>query len=252
MTQGRRHAMTPRRRPLSRPSPNFDARKLPVDMVVLHYTGMKKGALERLCDPAAKVSAHYLIEEDGTAYALVPEDKRAWHAGVASWQGEADINSCSIGIELANPGHDHGYRDFPPAQMAALVMLLRAIVRRHDISIARVLGHSDVAPTRKQDPGERFDWEGLAAAGFGLWPEGPADGKWKTLKPGSKGNAVAELQDHLAALGYGLAVNGAYGPETKAVVTAFQRHWRPGRVDGVADAETQARLAALLSQFLDA
>jgi N-acetylmuramoyl-L-alanine amidase len=244
--------MTMRRRPLSRPSPNFDARKLPVDMVVLHYTGMTGGALERLRDPAAKVSAHYLVEEDGTTYALVPEDKRAWHAGVASWQGEADINSCSIGIELDNPGHDHGYRDFPPAQMGALVTLLRAIVKRHDISIARVLGHSDVAPARKQDPGERFDWEGLAAAGFGLWPDQPMEGDWPLLKHGQRSDAVADLQDRLAALGYGIAVDGDYGDETAAVVTAFQRHWRRTQVDGIADAQTQACLAGLLSQFLDA
>ena len=244
--------MTARRRPLSRPSPNFDERRLPVDMVVLHYTGMTSGALERLRDPAAKVSAHYLIEEDGTTYALVPEARRAWHAGVANWQGESDINSCSIGIELANPGHDHGYRAFPRAQMAALVTLLRAVVKRHDISTARVLGHSDVAPARKQDPGERFDWAALAAAGFGLWPDQPAAGDWPALAPGAHGDAVAELQDRLAALGYALAVDGTYGPETTAVVTAFQRHWRPSQVDGTADAETQSRLVGLLSQFLDA
>ena len=244
--------MTARRRPLSRPSPNFDERRLPVDMVVLHYTGMRHGALERLRDPAAKVSAHYLIEEDGTTYALVPEDKRAWHAGVASWQGESDINSCSIGIELANPGHDQGYRAFPPAQMAALVTLLRAVTKRHDISTARVLGHSDVAPARKQDPGERFDWEALAAAGFGLWPDQPMDGDWPRLAPGQRGDPVAELQGHLAMLGYDLSVDGTYGPASTAVVTAFQRHWRPARVDGIADAETQSRLVGLLSQFLDA
>ncbi len=244
--------MTARRRPLSRPSPNFDERRLPVDMVVLHYTGMTHGALERLRDPAAKVSAHYLIDEDGTTYALVPEGKRAWHAGVASWQGESDINSCSIGIELANPGHDHGYPAFSSAQMAALVTLLRAVVKRHDISTARVLGHSDVAPGRKQDPGERFDWQALAQAGFGLWPDFPINGDWPMLARGDQGEAVAELQDHLAALGYALAVDGVYGPETVAVVAAFQRHWRPARVDGIADTETQGRLTRLLSQFLDA
>lgn len=244
--------MTARRRPLSRPSPNFDERRLPVDMVVLHYTGMTHGALERLRDPAAKVSAHYLIDEDGTTYALVPEDKRAWHAGVASWQGESDINSCSIGIELANPGHDHGYPAFSSVQMAALVTLLRAVIKRHDISIARVLGHSDVAPGRKQDPGERFDWQALAQAGFGLWPDSPVNGDWPTLAHGDQGDAVAELQDHLAALGYALTIDGVYGPETVAVVAAFQRHWRPALVDGIADTETQGRLTGLLSQFLDA
>lgn len=243
-----------RRRILSRPSPNFDERRRPLDMVVLHYTGMEsaQAALDRLRDPAAKVSAHYLIDEDGTTYALVPDDKRAWHAGVARWQGEGDINSRSLGIELVNPGHDHGYRDFPLPQMEALVALLGRLVQTHDLSVARILGHSDVAPLRKIDPGERFDWMGLAAAGFGLWPGEPAPGRFPALKAGRDGDAVAALQDRLAALGYGIAVDGKYGPETKAVVAAFQRHWRPAKVDGRADRETQAQLEALLALFLDA
>lgn len=243
-----------RRRLLSRRSPNHDERRRRIDMVVLHYTGMEtaQAALDRLCDPAAKVSAHYLIDEDGTTFSLVPDERRAWHAGVASWQGERDINSASIGIELVNPGHDHGYRDFPPAQMEALVALLRRLVKKHDLSIARVLGHSDVAPLRKIDPGERFDWAGLALAGFGLWPGEPTPGRFPALRPGQSSAAVAALQDRLAALGYGLAVDGSYGPETKAVVAAFQRHWRPAKVNGRADRETQAQLEALLALFLDA
>lgn len=246
--------MSPVRRLRSRPSPNFDARRRPIDMIVLHYTGMEsaEAALARLRDPAAKVSAHYLVDEAGATYALVPDDKRAWHAGVAHWQGESDINSVSLGIELANPGHDNGYRDFPPAQMEALVVLLRRLVAKHDLSTARVLGHSDVAPTRKIDPGERFDWAGLAAAGFGLWPEMPAPGRFPALRPGRQGDAVAALQDRLAALGYGIRVDGTYGPQTQAVVAAFQRHWRPARIDGHADRETQAQLEALLALFLDA
>ena len=145
-------------------SPNWDERALPVSMVVLHYTGMPTAeeALARLCDPAAKVSAHYMIDEDGTVTALVPEAKRAWHAGSAYWRGITDVNSASIGIELVNPGHDWGYRPFPDAQMEALLPLLADIVDRHDISPTNVVGHSDVAPARKQDPGELFDWQRLA------------------------------------------------------------------------------------------
>ena len=162
--------------PIAAPSPNFDARKSPPDMVVLHYTGMKTGpeALARLCDPEAKVSAHYLIEEDGRLYTLVAEARRAWHAGVSFWKGERDINAVSIGIELVNPGHEFGYRDFPDAQIAALVALLDDIRGRWDIPDSRILGHSDVAPARKQDPGERFPWQALAKAGHGLWVDPPA------------------------------------------------------------------------------
>src|SRR5579864_6043616 len=158
---------------IQRPSPNHDARNVPVDLLVLHYTGMKSAneALERLCDPAAKVSAHYTVDEDGTVYHHVPEARRAWHAGVSSWAGATDINACSIGIELVNPGHEFGYRDFPDAQIEALITLCHGILLRHPISSARVLGHSDVAPARKEDPGELFPWARLAKAGIGLWPQ---------------------------------------------------------------------------------
>lgn len=149
------------------PSPNFNNRALPVDMIVIHYTGMQTGAaaLERMRDPAAKVSAHYMIEEDGRVFRLVTEDKRAWHAGVSHWQGVDDINSCSIGIELVNPGHEWGYRPFPEAQMQALVDLIADIRGRHAIPNNRIVGHSDVAPGRKQDPGELFDWARVRALG---------------------------------------------------------------------------------------
>ena len=164
---------------LERPSPNHDARPdgLAVDILLLHYTGMTSGeaALARLCDPAAKVSAHYCIDEDGSVSRLVPEARRAWHAGAGHWAGAGDINARSIGIELVNPGHEFGYRAFPEAQMTALMALARDILARHPIPAARVLGHSDVAPLRKEDPGELFDWQGLAAAGIGLWPETPAE-----------------------------------------------------------------------------
>lgn len=233
---------------ISRPSPNFDDRlggRAP-DMVVLHYTGMETGqaALDRLCDGAAKVSAHYMIAEDGTTYALVPEDKRAWHAGVSCWGGERDINGVSIGIELVNPGHAYpgyagGYRPFPEPQMAALEALLRGIVMRHAILPARILGHSDVAPARKSDPGELFDWERLARAGFGLMPrESPPVGELD----------AAALQAALARFGYDLAPTGIYDAGTRLVVTAFQRHYRRAAVTGEADAETRAALADLLRQ----
>lgn len=239
--------MTARRR--NRPSPNHDGRGAgPVTILVLHYTGMPDaaGALDRLCDPAAKVSAHYLIDEDGTVWALVDEARRAWHGGRGQWAGIDDVNAVSIGIELVNPGHDWGYRAFPEAQMAALEVLARDIVARHPIAPRHVIGHSDMAPERKQDPGELFDWQRLAAAGVGLWPDGAAPVRGGRLGPGEAGVLVGDLQQDLAAFGYGLAVTGRYDPATTAVVTAFQRHFRPARIDGVADPETRGRLARLL------
>ncbi|MGE4529478.1 MAG: N-acetylmuramoyl-L-alanine amidase, partial [Rhodospirillaceae bacterium] len=163
-------------------SPNHDARPAgaPVDMLVLHYTGMETAAaaLARLCDPAAKVSAHYLIDEDGAVHALVAEDRRAWHAGVSAWRGEADVNARSIGIELVNPGHEFGYRDFPARQIDALADLCREILARHPIPPRNVVGHSDVAPRRKTDPGERFPWPALAKLGIGLAPQPAAVPHW--------------------------------------------------------------------------
>ncbi|HEX2479239.1 MAG TPA: N-acetylmuramoyl-L-alanine amidase, partial [Geminicoccaceae bacterium] len=156
-------------------SPNADDRPswCAVDTLILHYTGMPTAAaaLARLRDPDAKVSAHYLIDEDGDVVHLVPEERRAWHAGVSSWAGRARLNDCSIGIELVNPGHEWGYRPFTDAQYDACVELCRAILARWPIAPRGVLAHSDVAPARKQDPGELFDWARLAAAGVGLWPQ---------------------------------------------------------------------------------
>lgn len=224
-----------------RPSPNFGPRPagMAVDMLILHYTGMTsaEAALERLCSPEAQVSAHYLIEEDGTVWRLVPEEQRAWHAGVSAWGGRRDINDRSIGIELANPGHDFGYRDFPEAQMAALETLCREILARHPIPPRQVLGHSDVAPQRKIDPGERFDWQRLARAGIGFWPESAA--------PAARD--LAECQLLLAAIGYETPQTGALDAETRRVVAAFQRHFRPARCDGEPDPETRALIAALAS-----
>lgn len=219
---------------IERPSPNHDARPpdIAVDLLLLHYTGMRSGgeALDRLCDPQARVSAHYLIEEDGTLYRLVNETRRAWHAGVSAWAGERDINGCSIGIELVNPGHEFGYRPFPAAQMAVLQNLCLEILARHPIPSARVLGHADVAPARKQDPGELFDWPALAAVGIGLYP--PDEELAATDEPASAA---------LARFGYDVE-----GAGFDAAATAFQRHWRPARIDGVMDEDCRARLAWLL------
>jgi N-acetylmuramoyl-L-alanine amidase len=210
---------------------------VPIDMLVLHYTGMRDGraALERMCDPQAKVSAHYMIEEDGTVYALVEEDRRAWHAGAGSWRGHDDINSRSIGIELVNPGHEFGYRPFPAAQMEALAPLAQSILARHPIPPRNVVGHADVAPVRKEDPGELFDWAWLAARGIGLWPADSA-----VASPSGDAGAI------LTHYGYAVDPN-----DPKPALVAFQRHFRPARFDGVADAETVGRLAALLAMAGD-
>jgi N-acetylmuramoyl-L-alanine amidase len=229
------------------PSPNFDARKSPPDLIVLHYTGMTtgEGALERLRDPAAKVSSHYLVEEDGRIFTLVPEARRAWHAGLSFWKGERDINGLSIGIEIVNPGHEFGYRPFPAAQISAVIGLLGDIRSRWSVEDSRILGHSDVAPDRKDDPGELFPWKTLAEAGHGLWVEPPA-APGAALAPGEESAGVFALQAGLTRLGYDCAPSGVYDDHTSVVVRAFQRHWRQGRVDGIADGETRARLIALL------
>lgn len=220
-----------------RRSPNFGPRPegVPIDILLLHYTGMEsaQAALDRLCDPASQVSCHWLIEEDGTVWRLVDEAHRAWHAGVAYWAGETDINSRSIGIELVNPGHEFGYRPFPAPQMQALATLAREILTRHKIPSHRVLGHSDVAPERKMDPGELFDWAWLADQGVGIWP---ADA------------AVAPSRDpagDLRRIGYRVAEDG---PDA-AVITAFQRHFLPGNLSGSPDRATLERLALVAARF---
>jgi N-acetylmuramoyl-L-alanine amidase len=229
---------------VDRPSPNFNERRqgAPVDILVLHYTGMPtaEGALKRLCDAAAKVSAHYTIDEDGTVYRHVAEEKRAWHAGASFWAGERDINARSIGIELVNPGHEFGYRDFPEPQIVALIELAQGIVKRHAIPPKRVLGHSDVAPKRKIDPGEKFPWPRLAAAGIGVWPKHPKLDISRSVQ-------VPEIQRDLAAIGYECPATGVLDEDTRAAIAAFQRHFRPSQVSGIPDGETAA-LAALLKQ----
>jgi len=214
------------------PSPNFDERGdgVPIDMLVFHYTGMESGdaALARLCDADAEVSAHYLIDEGGTICQMVDEQNRAWHAGVAYWRGETKINARSIGIELVNPGHEFGYRAFADAQMDAAITLAEDILSRHPIPARNVVGHSDVAPTRKADPGELFDWQRLAGLGIGLWPD-EAD--------------VLEMQRdivdaHLTTIGYDTS-------DFVMAVKAFQRHYRGERVTGRIDAGTARRVSGL-------
>ncbi len=229
------------------PSPNFDARQAPPDMLLLHYTGMPtaEAAIARLRDPAAKVSAHYVVEEDGRILSLVAEERRAWHAGVAFWKGERDINGRAIGVEIVNPGHEFGYRPFPDAQIAAVIALVADIRERWSIDDARILAHSDVAPARKEDPGELFPWKRLAAEGHGLWAE-PAPAPGAALAEGDEDPGVVALQAGLTRLGYDSAPSGTYDADTATIVRAFQRHWRQERIDGVADGETRARLIALL------
>ena len=221
------------------PSPNFNERPAggAIDILLMHYTGMKTGAeaIARLCDPTAKVSSHYVVEENGDVFALVPEEKRAWHAGHSYWAGETDINSCSIGIEIVNPGHEFGYRDFPGAQITAVEELSRAILARHGIQPSRVIGHSDVAPARKEDPGERFPWEQLARAGIGLWPDVAA-----------KQARYNDAGDVLMRIGYEKPESTE---ELRSVLTAFQRHWVPRAIgtprQGVAESETLAVMNAV-------
>ncbi|NQV47481.1 MAG: N-acetylmuramoyl-L-alanine amidase [Rhodospirillaceae bacterium] len=214
----------------SYPSPNHDERSgdTPVDMLVLHYTGMESAAAARtrMCDANGKVSAHYMIDEDGDILQLVPENRRAWHAGEAFWRGQTNINGRSIGIELVNPGHEFGLRPFPDAQMAALEALAAELLERHPIPAVNVVGHSDVAPRRKSDPGELFDWRRLAAVGIGLWPDGVAEV-----------TVDARRATHmLAAIGYETV-------DLNITVEAFQRRYRPTRIDGIIDGETGGLLS---------
>lgn len=233
-----------------RPSPNFNDRPQPpvIDILVLHYTGMgsAEAALRQLCSPEAKVSSHYVVNEDGHVLRLVDEEKRAWHAGVSSWAGISDLNGRSIGIEIVNGGHDGGCPPYPDQQMQAVEKLCQDIISRHPIVPRSVVAHSDIAPGRKADPGEWFDWARLARAGVGVWvePQPIVDGP--VLQLGDRGDPVSELQYRLANYGYGIEVLGVYDERTRAVVEAFQRHFRPAKVDGVADLSTVATLRLLL------
>jgi N-acetylmuramoyl-L-alanine amidase len=233
------------------PSPNHGPRApgKPMDILLLHYTGMAspERALGWLCDPASKVSSHYLAFEDGRVVQLVDEERRAWHAGKSAWAGETDINSRSIGIEIVNPGHQFGYRPFPGPQIEALTTLCRAILSRHPIPPERVLAHSDVAPERKEDPGELFPWQRLHEAGIGHWVPPAPIVAGAEVRRGDRGDAVLTLQKRFRDYGYGVGEEPDFGAETEAVVTAFQRHFRPERVDGIADASTTATLDRLIA-----
>lgn len=243
------------------PSPNHGERRGTdrPDSIILHYTGMADAAsaLLWLANPIAEVSCHYFVFEDGRVWQMVPEIRRAWHAGRSSWHGETDMNSRSIGIEIANPGHDlskmppepGAYPDFPDVQIEAVIRLVADIKARWAIPDSRILAHSDVSPGRKVDPGERFPWARLAAAGLGLWQgssASPANGP--SYRAGDEGMPVAALQAMFARFGYGLEVTGVYDQRTVDVVTAFQRHWRQDRVDGVADGQTLGILRALMAE----
>jgi N-acetylmuramoyl-L-alanine amidase len=246
---------------IDRPSPNFDARTRAIDLVVLHYTGMQDGeaALARLTDPApvagkypgpwqeksaapdaplSRVSAHYVVGEEGAVYRIVPEESRAWHAGASSWQGEGDVNSRAIGIEIVNGGHDFGLPEYPAVQIDAVIALLRDILARHQLRPLQVVAHSDIAPERKQDPGEKFPWKRLADAGVAVWPEHAAT-------PVSGEPSVAAVQTQLASMGYAVKQTGVLDAPTKAALMALQRRFRPTLIDGSIDDETRALLAAL-------
>ena len=232
------------------PSPNHGERRdgRAPDMIILHYTGMPTaaGALDWLTRPESEVSCHYFVFEDGGIAQLVPESARAWHAGKSSWKGETDINSASLGIEIANPGHPGGLPDFPVAQIEAVVALCRDILGRHRIAAERVLAHSDVAPVRKIDPGEKFPWPELAAAGIGHWVEPAPIRGGRFFGQGDSGAPVEALQAMLALYGYDIPVSGGYCARSHGVVEAFQRHFRPERVDGIADVSTIDTLHRLL------
>lgn len=214
---------------IASPSPNFNARKRPVSLIILHYTGMRDGpaALARMCDPEAQVSAHYMVEEDGRIFQLVDEADRAWHAGVSTWNGEQDINSASIGVEIVNGGHDFGLPEFPPSQITQVITLVQALRARWSIPPENVIGHSDIAPDRKADPGERFPWRQLAQAGCAA----------SLPETRREGDALQLLQQ----IGYALE------PEPVSTVRAFQRRWRPEGVSGALDKQTCELIARVAS-----
>src|SRR5215471_6548671 len=235
-----------------RESPNHNERAADVkpDILVLHYTGMPtaEGAVQRLCSAESKVSSHYVVLEDGHIIQCVAESRRAWHAGQSSWAGETDLNSRSIGIEIVNPGHDHGYPEFPRRQIAAVTALCRSIFTRHRIPADRVLAHSDIAPARKRDPGEKFPWKTLAASGIGLWVEpAPIDPAGAIFTLGETNPAIKEVQTLLAKYGYDVTASGYLDSATRDVVAAFQRHFRPQRVDGIIDVSTTSTLKDLIA-----
>jgi len=232
------------------PSPNINERlgNKVISILVLHYTGMESAqkACDWLCREESQVSCHYLIDEQGEITQMVDESMRAWHAGVSSWQGEEDINSRSIGIEIQNKGHGLGYHEFPHLQMKVVAELSKDIITRNNILARHVLAHSDVAPGRKVDPGEKLDWKFLHSQGVGHWVEPEAISGGSFLQEGDSGDPVLALQTMLKFYGYGLDPTGTFDRRTRIVIEAFQRHFRQSRVDGIADASTVATLHRLL------
>ena len=244
--------MTRRLGPRDRASPNHAERPpgTPVDTLILHYTGMQgaAAALDRLCDPAARVSSHYVVEEDGAIWRLVDESRAAFHAGLSFWRGEEGLNTRSIGVEIVNPGHEWGYQPFPAEQIDAVEALCLAVLSRHPIAARNVVAHSDAAPERKQDPGELFPWAQLADRGVGLWPFGVPDLGCADRVEDAAG--LRRVRAALAAIGYRVAESNPESGRDEAlaaVLRAFQRHWRPEAVTGFADRGTRARLAAVLA-----
>lgn len=234
---------------IRRHSPNTDTRSGEVDILLMHYTGMTDAtaAVDRLCDPEARVSAHYVISEAGAIYRLAEESARCWHAGISEWRGLPDVNSRSIGIEIANHGHEHGYRPFPEPQMRALITLSKAILARWPIPARNVIGHSDVAPLRKEDPGELFDWSRLAREGIGLWPFDVTGGPAPVLGRGDSGLEVLRMQRDLRRYGWPCPETGRFDAATEKTVIAFQRHFRQSPLDGRFDGLCRARLDWLLA-----
>lgn len=222
-----------------------------VDTVVLHYTGMKsaQAAIKRLCDPKAEVSAHYLVEENGVTHLLVDPTTRAWHAGVSYWQGREGLNHSSIGIELVNPGHEFGYVPFPTEQISSLVELLTELKTEFAIPISRFIGHSDIAPARKMDPGEYFPWELLAQYGFGVWPKSSTKNETILAKKGMVGPTVEWLNQSLSKIGYSVPVQTEFSSITETALAAFQRHWRPSAVTGSLDVGTKLALQEVEEQI---
>lgn len=234
---------------IRRSSPNIDARSGGIDILLMHYTGMTDAleAVERLCDPQARVSAHYVVSEAGEVYQLAEERARCWHAGISEWRGLPDVNSRSIGIEIANHGHEHGYRPFPEPQMQALIALSKGVLSRWPIPPRNVIGHSDIAPIRKEDPGELFDWARLARDGIGLWPFGVAASTKSALGRGESGPDVLRMQQDLRRYGWPCPETGRFDAVTEKTVIAFQRHFRQSPLDGRFDGLCRARLDWLLS-----
>ena len=232
------------------PSPNHGDRKgREIDAIVLHYTDMPTAgaAVAVLCDPATEVSSHYLVDDDGGVIQMVPEERRAWHAGRSYWRGERDLNSVSIGIEIANGGLRGGLPPFPDRQIDAVIALCRDIVARHGVPADRILAHSDIAPGRKVDPGPRFPWARLARDGLGVWPSVPQVIPGVSLALGANGCRVAALQKSLTAWGADVPASGTFDRATQTAVAAFQLHFRLTCYDGVADEETIALAATFVA-----